>query len=296
MISLGSRYDDRITGDPARFAPRARRLVHFDISADQVRRILPERKLAVIGDLHGTLGRFVAALAGDPPRAFASWHREITATEARHPSTYVATGALQAQLLFATLNRVLARVTRPVIVTTEIGNHQMWAGQFVHMKAGWQFLTSSGQGAMGSGLPMAIGAQLAHPDALVIAITGDGSLRFGEAELETIRDLRLPMKVLVLNNGGYGIVRMWNHRFYGGRETGVRKHTKDWCMLASANGIRDVARVAARAELEAVLDRATATTGASFVEVITPYEECLPLVPPGQSFDETIVATGPGAP
>jgi acetolactate synthase-1/2/3 large subunit len=296
IISLGSRYDDRITGHPERFAPRARRLIHFDISAEQVSRILPERKLAVIGDLRNTLGRVVAELATEAPRAFDEWHGEIAAIEDQYPSTYVATGALQAQLFFDTLNRVLARSTRPVIVTTEIGNHQMWAGQFLHMKGGWQFLTSSGQGAMGSGLPMAIGAQIAHPDALVFAIAGDGSLRFGEAELETIRDLRLPLKVAVLNNGGYGIVRMWNHRFYGGRETGVLKHTKDWCMLASANGIRDVARVEACGELEPALDRMAATTGPCFLEVVTPYEECLPLVPPGQSFEETIVATAPTAP
>ena len=119
-------------------------------------------------------------------------------------------------------------------------------------------MTSSGQGAMGSGLPMAIGAQIADPDALVICIAGDGSLRLQEAELETIWEYNLPVKILVMNNDGYGIVRMWNHRFYEGRETGVVKRHKDWALLARGNGFEAemAERVATPTELEVALRRA----------------------------------------
>jgi acetolactate synthase-1/2/3 large subunit len=159
------------------------------------------------------------------------------------------------------------------------------------MQPGWQFLTSSGQGAMGSGVPMAIGAQLADPDALVICISGDGSLRFSEAELETIWEYQLPVKTLVLNNEGYGIVRMWNHRFYEGRETGVVKRGKDWSLLARSNGYTDetVDRLADPVELEPVLGRAIAHRQPHFIELLTPYEECLPIMPPGKTFHDIIM-------
>jgi acetolactate synthase-1/2/3 large subunit len=144
---------------------------------------------------------------------------------------------------------------------------------------------------MGSGLPMAIGAQLSHPASLVICLAGDGSLRFSEAELETIWEYDLPVKTLVFNNDGYGIVRMWNHRFYEGRETGVIKRHKDWTLLARGNGFDAdcVDRVTEPADLAPVLRRALSHQHPHFIELVTPYEECLPLMPPGQSFDEMIL-------
>ncbi len=139
---------------------------------------------------------------------------------------------------------------------------------------------------------MAIGAQIAHPDALVLAIAGDGSLRFSEAELETICEYDLPVKILLVNNNGYGIVRMWNHRFYGGRETGVVKHGKDWVLLAQSNGFTAdrVDRVRESADLESVLQRAMSHTQPHFIELITPYEECLPIMPPGKTFHDIITS------
>jgi acetolactate synthase-1/2/3 large subunit len=178
-----------------------------------------------------------------------------------------------------------------VIYTTEVGDHQMWASQYLDMQPGWQFMTSSGQGAMGSGLPMAIGAQIAHPDALVICLAGDGSMRFGEAEMETIWHLGLPIKTLILNNDGYGIVRMWNHRFYGGRETGVVKRGKNWSLLAQSNGYPPdrAERVTEAAGLESLLGEAVSHGQPHVIELITPYEECLPIMPAGKTFHDIIV-------
>jgi acetolactate synthase-1/2/3 large subunit len=295
LLSFGSRYDDRITGDPQQFAPQAKRLVHFDISAEQIRKVLPERKLGVVGDLGQTLPALYERLH-HTPLDLTAWHNDIAQVEAQYPSTYKRyPELLQAQFALQVLNEVVqqqvARSEQRVIYTTEVGDHQMWAGQLLHMQAGWQFLTSGGQGAMGSGLPMAIGAQLAHPEALVLCIAGDGSLRFSEAELETIREYDLPVKILVLNNDGYGIVRMWNHRFYDGRETGVIKRHKAWTQLAMGNGFEPelVDRVTAPAELQRVLQRAVSHRRPHFIELVTPYEECLPLMPPGKSFNEMIL-------
>ena len=294
VVSLGSRYDDRITGDTARFAPQARRLIHFDIDAEQIAKVLPERKLGIVGDLKVTLSALRRRLEG--AFDYADWHQAIAEVESEYPSTYARRpGLLQAQDVMQQINDVVAqRVAaepRRVVYTTEVGDHQMWAGQYLAMEPGWQFMTSGGQGAMGSGLPMAIGAQMAEPDALVVCLAGDGSLRFSEAELETIWEESLPVKVLVLNNDGYGIVRMWNHRFYEGRETGVVKRSKNWTLLARGNGFPAdfVDRVCRPEDVQPVLQRAFSHRGPHFIEFVTPYEECLPLMPPGQSFQEMIV-------
>jgi acetolactate synthase-1/2/3 large subunit len=297
VMSLGSRYDDRITGDAKQFAPQAQRLIHFDIDPQQIRKVLPERKLGVVGDLKDTLAGLCERLRTNSPRLdFKAWHNAIADIESQYPSTYKRKpDSLQVQYALKTLNTVVqqhvAQTGQRVVYTTEVGDHQMWAGQHLDIQDGWQFITSSGQGAMGSGLPMAIGAQIADPDALVICVAGDGSLRFSEAELETIWEYNLPVKILVMNNDGYGIVRMWNHRFYEGRETGVIKRHKDWTLLARGNGFAaDMAeRVTTPIDLEATLRRAVAHRCPHFLELITPYEECLPLMPPGKSFNEMIV-------
>ena len=295
VLSFGSRYDDRVTADVSRFAPGARQLIHFDIDADQIEKVLPGRKLGIVGNLKQTLPAFSERLR-ETPFTCEKWHETIRCVESEHPSTYVRrTGGLQAQHALAVLNDAVEKHTRAtaqkVIYTSEVGNHQMWAGQYLRMRPEWQFITSSGQGAMGSGLPMAIGAQLARRDDLVICLTGDGSLRFSEAELETIWEYRLPVKVLVFNDGGYGIVRMWNHRFYQGRETGVVKKNKDWNLLARASGFSKarVHRVTQPEELADVLPGALAHRDPHFIELVTPYEECLPLTPPGKSFDDIIL-------
>ena len=294
VVSLGSRYDDRITGDTARFAPQAKRLIHFDIDPEQIGKVLPERKLGIVGDLKETLGALRRRLTGTLD--YPDWRQAIAEVEKEYPSTYKRRPELlQAQHVMQQLNEVVRQrgAADPcrVIYTTEVGDHQMWAGQYLAMEPGWQFMTSGGQGAMGSGLPMAIGAQMADPDALVICLAGDGSLRFSEAELETIWEENLPVKVLVLNNDGYGIVRMWNHRFYQGRETGVVKRGKNWTLLARGNGFDAdfVERVCKPQDVKPALQRALFHRGPHFIEFVTPYEECLPLMPPGQSFQEMIV-------
>ena len=295
IVALGSRYDDRITGDVNQFAPNAARLIHFDIDPGQIGKVLPERKLGVVGHLKDSLAALYERMH-PTPLSYVTWHDAIAKVEAAYPSTYARKPEqLQAQHAMAVLNEVIQQQIQAsgqqVMYSAEVGDHQMWTGQYMDMQPGWQFLTSSGQGAMGSGVPMAIGAQIAHPEALVIAIAGDGSLRFSEAELETIIEYDLPVKIIVVNNSGYGIVRMWNHRFYEGRETGVVKHVKDWTLLARSNGFSEqmVDRITASDELAPTFQRALSHRHPHFIELVTPYEECLPIMPPGKSFHDIIL-------
>ncbi|RKH18900.1 thiamine pyrophosphate-binding protein [Corallococcus sp. CA047B] len=295
VISLGSRFDDRITSNTGTFAPHAKRLIHFDIAREQVQKVMPERKLGVVGDLKHTLRELLTLLVG-APRGYAAWHERIAAVREQYPSTYKAQpGALQCQLVLEQLNAAVrehtARSGQRVVYTTEVGSHQMWAAQHVEMRPGSEFLTSSGLGCMGSGLPLALGAQIADPDALVICLAGDGSLRFSEAELETAWESGLPVKVLLFNNDGYGIVRMWNNHFYEGRKTGVVKQGKQWTTLARSNGFTEahVDRVESPGDLRRVLDRAVSHRGPHFIELVTPYEDCLPLIPPGKAFKDIML-------
>jgi len=294
LISLGARYDDRVTGNLDTFASKAKRLVHFDIDPDQITKVLPQRKLPVVGDLSDTLPALIGKLGG-ARYSFPSWLAEIDCIRDRHPSTYTKDpDVIQAQYVMEVLSDLIEEQqanSHPVIFSTEVGDHQMWAGQFLKIRDNTFFMSSSGQGAMGSGLPMAIGAQLARPNALVVCLAGDGSLRMSEAELETIATRHLPVKIVLFNNQGYGIVRMWNHLFYEGRETGVIKCQKDWALLARANGFAEctVQSVAALQPLREALRSALFDARPHFLEVITPYEECLPLMPPGKPFEEIIV-------
>ncbi|HXK60974.1 MAG TPA: thiamine pyrophosphate-binding protein, partial [Acidobacteriota bacterium] len=295
IISLGARYDDRITGDLKSFAPRAVRLVHFDIDPAQISKVLPERKLGVVGDLKHTLTALIRRLEGSQ-FDLSSWQAEIAAIKETHPSTYKRkSDVLQAQQVIEVLSEVIDKTRpdreQPVIFTTEVGDHQMWAAQFLQVRDNWHFITTSGQGAMGAGLPMAIGAQLAYPNALVVCLAGDGSLRMSEAELETVTEQQSPLKIILFNNQGYGIVRMWNDFFYEGRRTGVVKCHKNWTLLAQANGFSEsrVQTVCQPAQLRKVLESALCQSGPCFVEMVTPYEECLPLLPPGKRFEDVIL-------
>jgi Thiamine pyrophosphate enzyme, C-terminal TPP binding domain len=164
------------------------------------------------------------------------------------------------EVLHEMVRQQIARTGQRVIDTTEVGDHQMWAGQYLELQAGWQFIPASGQGAMGSGLPMASGAPLAPPDALVVCLAGDGRRRLAEAELETIWADNLPVQVLVVNNEGYGMVRLGKQRFYQGREPRVINRHKAWTRLAQGNGCAPelVDRVTAPAKLEGVWARAPA--------------------------------------
>jgi acetolactate synthase-1/2/3 large subunit len=291
VISLGSRYDDRITGNPGLFAPDASHLVHFDIDRGQIEKVLSDRKLGVLGDLCDG----IQALNESIPYIkntdrFSKWLRHLNEIKSKHPlptSQYADTEQLDIEFIFSSLNNVLQKSDGDIIYATEIGQHQMWTSQRLDMKEGNLFISSTGQGAMGSGFPQALGAQIACPDRQVICLAGDGSFRLNSPEMETMVRYNLPLKIFIFNNGGYGIVRQWNETFFEKRLVGVQHHGFDFVAVAAAFGVQG-AVVEKKADLTRSIENALAYDGPYILEMKIPWEPCLPFIPPGTSFSEII--------
>ncbi len=291
VISLGSRFDDRITGNPCMFAPNASYLVHFDIDRGQIEKVLHDRKLGVLGDLRDGL----KALNESIPYIkntdrFSEWSRHLNSTKSEHPlpaSQYADSEQLDIGFVFSSLNTVLQKIKNDNIFITEIGQHQMWASQRLDVQEDNLFFSSTGQGAMGSGFPQALGAQIACPDRQVICLAGDGSFRLNSPELETMVKYNLPVKIFIFNNGGYGIVRQWNETFFEKRLVGVQHHGFDFVAVAGSFGVQGAA-IEKKADLTSGIERAMAYEGPFILEMKTPWEPCLPFIPPGTSFSEII--------
>ncbi len=215
LITLGARFDDRVAGNPAKFAPGARCIAQFDIDPAEINKVKPVA-WHHIGDLKDALRSLVAQarqLAGKPD--LAAWHAELAALKRDYPMDFDRGSELvQPYHVIEEINRL----TRgEAIISTGVGQHQMWAAQYFDFCEPRQWLTSGSMGTMGFGLPAALGAQVANPHRLVIDIDGDASIRMNIGELETATTYNLPVKICVLNNIGDGMVRQWQKLFHGGR-------------------------------------------------------------------------------
>jgi acetolactate synthase-1/2/3 large subunit len=233
LFNVGSRFDDRIIGQPAKFCKDAT-IIHIDIDpAEAGKMIRPD--LMITGDAK-------AALAGINRRIgrldTTEWLSRLDGYKKRHPLTYRKQGGLRMQQVIDELYELTAG---EAIVTTDVGQHQMWAAQFYKNKESYHWLSSGGAGTMGFGFPAAIGAQLARPDKTVIAICGDGGFQMTLCELATAQIHKLPIKIVVLNNHYLGMVRQWQELFFENRESGVDLiGNPDFCKLAAAYGIPSV--------------------------------------------------------
>ncbi len=289
LISLGARFDDRVAGNPAKFAANARRIMHLDIDPSEIHKV----KAA---DWHHT-GLLTDALevltawgrrngfAGD----FDTWHGEIANLKSTYGLNYDRDSTLiQPQYVLETINRI----TRgDAIITTGVGQHQMWAAQYFDFRGPRQWLTSGSMGTMGFGLPAAIGAQLARPDRLVIDVDGDASIRMNLGELETVTTYDLPIKVLVLNNFGDGMVMQWQRLFFKGRLSASDKslRKKDFVKSAEADGFGYARRLSDKADVPKVIEEFLAFNGPAFLEVIIdPEAGVYPMVGPGLSYREMV--------
>jgi acetolactate synthase-1/2/3 large subunit len=178
-----------------------------------------------------------------------------------------------------------------VIVATGVGQHQMWSAQYFDFIRPRQWLTSGSMGTMGFGLPAAIGAQFANPDSMVIDVDGDGSIRMNLGELETVTNYNLPLKILLLNNSGDGMVRQWQKLYYGGRLSASDKtlHKKDFIMSAKADGFKYAERLTEKKNLEKTIQEFIGFPKAAFLEVIIdPDAMVFPMVGPGMAYDQMI--------
>lgn len=293
LIAVGARFDDRVAGGrPEAFAPRARYVAHIDIDEAEIGKV-KRAHWTHVGDARDAL----LSLMGDgrDVQAPSEWLEHVQDLKRAYGMNYDRHNpTIQPQYVIERLSEITGG---RAIISTGVGQHQMWAAQFFDFVEPRNFLTSGSMGTMGFGLPAAIGAQFAQPDALVIDIDGDGSIRMNVGELETASTYGVPVKVLLLNNLGDGMIRQWQHLYYEGRLCVSDKtlHRKDFVMAAQADGFGFAARVHAISDLDAKLKAFLDFDGPAFLEVmIDQNADVYPMVGPGQSYSNMI--TGPFIP
>jgi len=288
VLALGARFDDRVAGVPDKFAPRAKFIAQVDIDPAEIGKV-KRVDWHHVGPLGRALERLTAygrAHAIKPP--LAAWHAHVAELKRTHAMDYDRASALiQPHAVIEALNR---HTQGRAIISTGVGQHQMWAAQYFDFRAPRHWLTSGSMGTMGFGLPAAIGAQFAHPGKLVIDIDGDASI-MNIGELETVTTYGLPLKVVVLNNSGDGMVRQWQKLYFKSRFAASDKslHTKDFVLAAQADGFAWARRLDDPAALEATVADFLAFAGPAFLEVvIDPDAGVYPMVGPGASYAQMI--------
>jgi acetolactate synthase-1/2/3 large subunit len=289
LLAVGARFDDRVAGNVLKFAGRARFIAHFDIDAseiDKVKRV----NWSHVGLMADALIRLLDyGKDKEFRRDWSAWHRHCGELRAKHAMNYDRDSAfIQPYYVIEEINRL----TRgEAIITTGVGQHQMWAAQYFDFRSPRLWLTSGSMGTMGFGLPAAVGAQFAQRDRLVIDIDGDASIRMNIGELETVTTYDLPIKVVVLNNFGDGMVRQWQKLFHKGRLSASDKslHTKDFVKAATADGFKYAVRLDRKADVPRVIAEFIGFPGPAFLEVIIDRDAGVyPMVGPGQGYNEMI--------
>ncbi|MCH8159214.1 MAG: biosynthetic-type acetolactate synthase large subunit [Proteobacteria bacterium] len=289
VIAVGARFDDRVAADPPKFAPNAKYIAQFDIDfaeIGKVKRVDWHHVGILETDLTDMLeyGRRIGF-----NKSFAEWHEEIAALKKEYGLNYDRDSPLIQP--YAVIEEINKHTKGEAIITTGVGQHQMWAAQYFDFREPRLWLTSGSMGTMGFGLPAAIGAQFAKPDRMVIDIDGDGSIRMNIGELETVTTYNQPVKVIVLNNFGDGMVRQWQKLYFDGRMSGSDKtlHNKDFVKAAEADGFKFAKRLDRREDLPALIREFMDFAGPAFLEVIIDRDAGVyPMVGPGQSYANMI--------
>ena len=293
LIAVGARFDDRVTGKLSDFATKAE-IIHIDIDPTSISKnvqvdvpIVADCKLALmaINGWFASQTEFNLATECDKHQ---SWFEQITEWTAKHPLTYSDhPEIIKPQYVIETLSRLAGK---DAIITTEVGQHQMWAAQFYKFEHPRLWVTSGGLGTMGMGLPAAIGAQMAFPGRTVIDIAGDGSIQMNIQELATAKQYGCPVKVAILNNSYLGMVRQWQELFYSKRYASTPMDvTPDFVELARAYGAVGL-RATTRSEVEPVIKEALATDNAVIMDFkIAKEEGVYPMVPAGKATTEMLL-------
>ena len=290
LVAIGARFDDRVTGRLADFAPHAR-VVHVDVDPSSINknRVV---EVGIVGDARIVLQQMLACLdrdlrlEGPPPRA--AWWKTLRGWSAEHPFRYRRRkGVIMPQAVIEELHRLTGG---EAIVTSDVGQHQMWVAQYYGFKRPRQWLNSGGLGTMGYGFPAAIGAAKAHPDRAVICVTGDGSFQMCIQEMATAVQEKVNVKVIVINNNYLGMVRQWQELFYSRTYSQVGlEWLPDFVKLAEAYHARGL-RATKPEEMRPVLEQGLNTPGLVVLDMIVSQEESVyPMVPAGASLQEMVL-------
>jgi acetolactate synthase-1/2/3 large subunit len=289
VIAMGARFDDRVAGVPEKFAPNAKYIAQFDVDPSEI------GKVKSVDWFHvGFLDRDLQTVLDYGARNnvqtdFSTWHEEIASLKQQYALNYDRdSNLIQPYAVIEEINRI----TRgEAIITTGVGQHQMWAAQYFDFREPRLWLTSGSMGTMGFGLPAAIGAQFAKPGTLVIDMDGDASIRMNIGELETVTTYELPIKVIVLNNFGDGMVKQWQKLYYKGRMSASDKslRRKDFIKAAQADGFEFARRLDQKEDMQETIKAWLDYPGPAFLEVIIDREACVyPMVGPGLPYSAMI--------
>jgi len=289
MLAVGVRFDDRVTGKTDAFASQAA-IVHIDIDPTSIRKNVPV-SVPVVGDCRICLQRLNELIADEQMQDMAfkrkEWLERMAQWKTSQPLSYRQGESIKPQYV---VEQVHALTRGEAIITTEVGQNQMWAAQFYRFNRPNHFITSGGLGTMGFGLPAAIGAQIACPDKTVVDIAGDGSIQMNIQEMATAVQYNLPVKIVILNNGCLGMVRQWQELFYGGRYSATRmNHAPDFVKLAEAYGAVGL-RATRPEEVASVLAEGLAVRRPVIMDFVVDAEEGVyPMVPSGAPLTEMLL-------
>jgi acetolactate synthase-1/2/3 large subunit len=289
MVAVGSRFDDRVTGRLNAFSPGSKK-IHIDIDPSSINKNV-RVDLPIIGDV----GRAVSAILAAWPQAAAGvdraeWWRMIEGWRGRDCLRYDCSRRDLIKPQYAIERLYALTRERDVYITTEVGQHQMWAAQFFKFEEPYHWMTSGGLGTMGYGLPAAIGVQIAHPEALVVDIAGEASILMNIQEMSTAAQYRLPVKVFIINNQYMGMVRQWQELLHGGRYSeSYTAALPDFVKLAEAFGAVGL-RVERPSELDAAIGEMLAVDRAVILDVVVDQaENCFPMIPSGAAHNEMLL-------
>jgi len=291
MICVGARFDDRITGRLDAFAPHSKK-IHIDIDPSSINKNV-KVDIAIVGDCAHVLDDMVRlwreTRAAPDRAALAGWWAQIEKWRGRKSLAYEASDDI-IKPQYAIERLYAATRDRDVYITTEVGQHQMWAAQFFGFQEPNRWMTSGGLGTMGYGLPAAVGVQMAHPDALVIDIAGEASILMNIQEMSTVAQYRLPVKVFILNNQYMGMVRQWQELLHGGRYSeSYTASLPDFVKLADAFGAVGL-RASKPDEVDRVIKEMLAVDRPVIVDmVVDQMENCFPMIPSGAPHNEMLL-------